>query len=71
MSRRVLVEDLLSGREAAELAGIGYGYMRERLRRKGGFPAPVRVRPVLWVREDVLAWRRARAASPGSPVDRS
>ena len=61
MARMVAVEDLLSGREAAELAGIGYGYMRERLRRRGGFPAPVRVRPALWVRQDVEAWLALRA----------
>lgn len=57
--KTVALADLLSGQEAAALAGISYAHLRV-LRARADFPAPVRTEPSLWLRPDVRAWKRSK-----------
>lgn len=58
-TRRVALGDLLSGHEAAALAGITFSNLRVKLG-QSRFPLPVRDRPKLWVRQDVEDWMRSK-----------
>lgn len=60
-SRKVALGDLLSGHEAAALAGITFSNLRVKLG-EGRFPQPVRDRPKLWVRQDIEKWLARKAA---------
>lgn len=57
--RRVALADLLSGREAAALAGLTYGHLRV-LAGRNQFPQPIRQEPNLWLRKDVLRWLKGK-----------
>jgi predicted DNA-binding transcriptional regulator AlpA len=51
--------EILSGREAAEVAGIAPSYLRVLLAREQ-FPEPFRRDPQLWLRHDVHEWAATR-----------
>jgi predicted DNA-binding transcriptional regulator AlpA len=57
--KRVALADLLSGQEAAEMAGLSYASLRVLLGRSQ-FPPPVRTSPSLWLRQDVARWQKTR-----------
>jgi len=57
--RRVALADLLSGREAAVVAGVAYSHMRVLIARND-FPEPVRTEPSLWLRKDIADWLKRR-----------
>ena len=58
-------DDLLSGREIAELLGWADPGTAWKSAQNGTFPQPVRtVRPRLWRRGDVEEWARTRPRRP-------
>jgi hypothetical protein len=57
--RTVALADLLSGQEAAVLAGISYANLRVKLG-LSQFPPPVRTQPNLWLRQDVEGWKQTK-----------